>query len=504
MKIELGPNRLEEIATDALVVPIFKGETTEQGLLQRLNELTDGIIASILEAREMKGNRAELVYVHTGGRLKVARLILVGAGEREKFTHLILGQLAGAVVRMMRNKRVSRATMLVRSESLDCGLAARLITENAQLALYEQDKYQHKEAGDERFIPEQLALAFLDNTAPDRTAIEPNITRGMVVAEATNFTRDLCVEPGNTLTPIKFAERAEEIASQVGLEFEVIDEAKLKQLGMGALLAVARGSEEPPQMIILRYRAAGVTNTGRPIALVGKGITFDSGGICIKPRDGMWEMKMDMAGGATVIGTLAAIARLKPAIDVIGIVPASENLPSGKAYKPGDVLHAYSGKTIEVIDTDAEGRLILADALHYATQQNPACIIDLATLTGACIVALGSLRAAIIGTDEALVKELRAASERAGEKLWPLPLTEEYREMIKSDIADIKNLGGRYAGTITAAAFLREFVDELPWVHLDIAGTAWQEEDKPESAKGPTGFGVRTLVEFILARAANS
>lgn len=497
MKIELAPNRLEDITADALIVPVFKGETAAEGLLARINEMTGGVVASILESGEMKGKKAEVVLAHAGKNARIARLILAGADEREKFTPTLLASLAAICTRFMAKKRISSAALLVRNPAGQSAVSARMAAESAIISLFEQDKYQHKE-DDEKFAPERLALAFIDGE-PERKALEAELQRGIIVGEAANFVRDLSVEPGSTLTPQVLARRTAEMAASVGLEFEAFDPSRLKELGMEALLAVARGSEEPAQMIVLRYRGAGAA--GRPIALVGKGITFDSGGLCIKPREGMWEMKADMAGGATVIGTLAAIARLKPAINVIGIVAASENLPSGKAYKPGDVIKSYAGKTIEVIDTDAEGRIVLADALRYAVEQQPACIIDLATLTGACIIALGHLRAAMMGNNEALLAELRATSERAGEKLWPMPLDEEYRDMIKSDIADIKNLGGRYAGSITAAAFLREFVDDVPWVHLDIAGTAWLDENKPELTKGPTGYGVRTLVEFVLSRA---
>jgi leucyl aminopeptidase len=503
MKIELELNEIEGIVADALIVPVFKDEGVSDGLLERVNRLTGGTIASLSETGEIKDKKAELTYVHLGKKSQLARLVLAGVGERDKLTPSTIGRIAGAAVRLMRSKRIVNAAILARipDGNIEPSLVARVITESALLALYEQDKYQRKKPEDQ-FTPERLSILFVDGS-PDQAAIRAGIERGSIVAEATNFSRDLCVEPGSTLTPREFARRAEQMALSSGLEFESFDEPKLEEMGMGAILAVSRGSTEPAQLIIMRYRAQAAKDS-RPIIIVGKGITFDSGGICIKPRDGMWEMKMDMAGGAAVVGTMHAIAKLRPAVNVIGLVPSSENLPSGNAYKPGDVLKAYSGKTIEVIDTDAEGRLVLADALHYATEQNPSCIIDLATLTGACVVALGTLRAAILGTDRGLLDELRAASERAGEKLWPLPLDDDYSEMIKSDIADIKNLGGRGAGTITAAAFLREFVGDYPWAHLDIAGTAWQEENRPELGKGPTGFGVRTLVEFILSRANRS
>ena len=496
MKIELEINSLAEIKSEVLIVPIFQEDNLSHPLLAELNQLSNGILALLLESSELKTKKTEISYLYIDKQANISRLILIGAGESAKLTSQILGQLAATAIRFMVSKKLSSAVMLARNpNNLASDLLARHITEAALLAPYEQNKYQKKE--EEDFQVNKLALAFEQTI--EKPLFDEAVLRATIVAEAANFARDLILEPANKLTPKEFARRAGEMANSLGLEFNAMDEEELKKLGMGALLAVSQGSDEPAQLIVLRYRASKSTDNN-PIALVGKGITFDSGGICIKPREGMWEMKTDMSGGAAVIGTMAAIAKLKPNVDVLGVVAASENLPSGKAYKPGDVITAYSGKTIEVIDTDAEGRVVLADALHYANQQKPSCIIDLATLTGACIIALGNCRAAMMGSDDKLMNELRQASELAGEKLWQLPLTKEYQDMIKSDIADIKNLGGRYAGAITAAAFLRAFVGDTPWAHLDIAGTAWQEEDRPEMAKGPTGYGVRTLVEFILSR----
>ncbi|MBI4855014.1 MAG: leucyl aminopeptidase [Acidobacteria bacterium] len=498
MRIELELKALEEIKADTLIVPIFKEDSLEEGLLQKINEYSGGGLSLLLETEELKTKKKEINYLYATKESPTPRLILVGAGEASKTTPHLFGQLAATAVRFMVSKKLTSGVMLVRNlNNLDLALTARHITECSLLAPHEQNKYQKKEENDVQI--EQLSISF-HNSPVENSLIKEAISRGRAVAEAANFARDLTLEPGNKLTPKEFARRATEMGIALGLEAQAIDEEELKKMGMGALLAVSQGSEEPAQLIVLRYRGT-KSNDSQPIALVGKGITFDSGGISIKPREGMWEMKNDMAGGATVIATLCAIANLKPEIDVIGVVAASENLPSGKAYKPGDVIKTYSGKNIEIIDTDAEGRVVLADALHYAVEQKPSCIIDLATLTGACIIALGNHRAAMIGTDENLMKEIRQASEQAGEKLWPLPLNKDYQDMIKSDIADIKNLGGRYAGAITAAAFLRAFVGDTPWTHLDIAGTAWLEENQPEMAKGPTGYGVRTLVEFILCRA---
>lgn len=500
MKIALELNPLEEIKSDVLIVPLFKEDTLSESLIEKLNTLSNGLLASLLESGELKTKKSEINYIITGKNAAISRLILVGAGEVKKANAALISQVAATAVRFMVGKKLSTGVILTRNlEGVAPDFLARHITETVLLAPYEQNKYQKKEEAD--FQVEQISLSFWGQTI-EETVFEQAVSRANIVAESANFVRDLVLEPGNKLPPREFARRAIERGNSLGLDCQAFDEEKLKELGMRAILAVSQGSDEPAQLIVMRYRGTNSAES-HPIALVGKGITFDSGGICIKPREGMWEMKNDMAGGATVVGTLCAIAALKPPIDVIGIVASSENLPSGKAYKPGDVIKAYSGKTIEVIDTDAEGRIVLADALHYATEQKPSCIIDLATLTGACIIALGSWRAAMMGSDENLMSELRQASEQAGEKLWQLPLTKEYKDMIKSDIADIKNLGGRYAGAITAGAFLGEFVGDVPWTHLDIAGTAWLDENIPEMSKGPTGYGVRTLVEFILSRAQN-
>ncbi|HEX6043366.1 MAG TPA: leucyl aminopeptidase, partial [Pyrinomonadaceae bacterium] len=319
------------------------------------------------------------------------------------------------------------------------------------------------------------------------------------IGEAINFTRDLANEPGAYMTPTDMAERAREIANEFGLSIDVLDEARMEQEGMGSLLSVARGSDQPAKLIILKYTPAGKaeSDTGELLTFVGKGVTFDSGGISLKPGENMELMKYDMTGGATVLGTMRAIAQLKPPIPILGVAPCTENLPSGKATKPGDVVKAMTGKTIEIINTDAEGRLILADAIAYAKKLGATKVIDMATLTGAVSIALGDVNAAVLGTDQELIDEIIDAGREVGEKFWQLPLDKEYSKQIKSDIADIKNVGGRKAGTITAAAFLKEFADGLSWAHLDIAGTAWGDDAKPYRSKGPTGIAVRTLLRIV-------
>jgi leucyl aminopeptidase len=319
---------------------------------------------------------------------------------------------------------------------------------------------------------------------------------GAAIGAGHTFARGIQVLPGNICTPSYLANTARELAQRHGFEVTILDEAAIVREKMGALLSVAQGSAEEPRFIALEYKGEG----GAPVVLIGKGVTFDTGGISIKPAQNMEDMKYDMSGAAAVLGTFEALGRLKPKVHVVGLIPSTENMPSGTAVKPGDVITSHLGKTIEVINTDAEGRLILCDALSYARRYQPAAVIDIATLTGAIVVALGHTAAGVMGSDEKLVEEVRAAGERAGERTWPLPLWEDYRDLMKSDIADVKNAGGRPAGSISAGWFLREFVDGFPWAHLDIAGTAYSDRDDPARVKGPTGMGVRLFTEFVLAR----
>jgi leucyl aminopeptidase len=371
--------------------------------------------------------------------------------------------------------------------------SAKAITEGALLGLYSFNKYRKSDYED---IEEMLIVAAEREQVP---TIEVSIDKGRIVAAATNLARDMVNEPANYMTPSRMAEIAKEIAGRYNLKFRVFDREDMETMGMGALLGVARGSNQPPKLITLTYK--GDEHSEKTLGFLGKGITFDSGGISIKPSEGMEDMKADMAGAAAVIAALGAIAQLKPKINVAAIVPATENLPSGTALKPGDILKAMNGKTIEVISTDAEGRLILADALSYAVKQGLSPLIDLATLTGACRVALGVLYGGVFGNDQNLVHRVLKAAERTGERLWQMPLPEEYKEQMKSEVADIKNTGNRYGGAITAALFLAEFANSTPWVHLDIAGPRLSNKESGYMVKGAAGFGVRTLVELALSEA---
>lgn len=493
-QVSTGP--LKELDVQALAVAVFKDEKADEGFLKEMDAATGGLIKSIIESEELKGKEGETIYLHLAGTdsgLKARRLLLVGVGAREDYGSAQVSQMAGTAARFLRGRNIKSLALVPRSEG-DAGKSGAAATEGAVMGLFEPDKYRTVEK-EERVI-ERLVVQV---EGADEEALKRGAERGRIIGESVNFTRELSNEPGGYLTPTDMADRAREIANEFGLNVDVLDEARMEQEGMGALLSVSRGSEQPAKLIILKYvpRDAGAEEDANLLAFVGKGITFDSGGISLKPGENMELMKYDMTGGATVLGAMRAIAQLKPSLTVLGVVPASENLPSGKATKPGDVVRAMSGKTIEVINTDAEGRLILSDAICYARKLGAKRIIDMATLTGAVSIALGDVNTAILGTDQELINEVIEAGREVGEKFWQLPLDKEYTKQIKSDIADIKNVGGRKAGTITAAAFLKEFADGISWAHLDIAGTAWGDDAKPYRAKGPTGVAVRTLINIV-------
>lgn len=496
MEVQGSAGRYQDEDVQALAVAVFKDEKTAEGFLSELDEATGGIIKSVIESEELKGKEGETVYVHLaagGGKVKAQRLLLIGVGERDAYHLPQVAQFAGTATRYLRGKNIKSVAVVPRSEG-EAESVAAAAAEGAITSLFEMDKYRTSDK-EERQIDRVVAVI----EGADGDALSRGAERGRIIGESVNFTRDMANEPGGYLTPTDMADRARSIAEEFGLSLEVLDEARMEQEGMGALLSVSRGSEEPAKLIILKYmpRDANAQSTDNLLAFVGKGITFDSGGISLKPGENMELMKYDMTGGATVIGAMRAIAQLKPSIPVLGIVPASENLPSGKATKPGDVVKAMSGKTIEIINTDAEGRLVLSDAICYAKKLGAKRIVDMATLTGAVSIALGDVNAAILGTDQALIDEVIEAGREVGDKYWQLPLDKEYSKQIKSEIADIKNIGGRKAGTITAAAFLKEFADGVAWAHLDIAGTAWGDDAKPYRAKGPTGVAVRTLINMV-------
>lgn len=489
MDVKADARKFSEIECDALVVPVYEGEQPEIGALSEIDKRTGGIVTSLIETGEFTGKSTESAYIHNPGDIKAKRLLLMGVGKQDEVNADTVRKVAGAATRLLRGKKTRRFAFLRRSQ-LPLGEAVQAAVEGALFSLFEPDKY-HTSDKTESHLEEMILATTEGDTEELRRAIE----RGRIIAEAANFGREVVNEPSNFMTPTELARRAQETAEKYGLGIDVLDEARMKELGMGALLGVSQGSAEPARLIVLSYLPN--ADAKETVAIVGKGITFDTGGISLKPADGMEKMKYDMAGGATTIAAMRAIAQLKPSINVIGIVAACENMPGGRAQRPGDVVRSMAGKTIEVINTDAEGRLVLADALAYALKLGATRIVDMATLTGAVSIALGDVNVAIMGNNQEWIDEIIAAGKRTGEKFWQLPLDREYREQIKSEIADIKNIGGRKAGTITAAWFLREFVGEVPWAHLDIAGTAWNETAKPHLAVGPSGVCVRTLVSLV-------
>jgi leucyl aminopeptidase len=480
--------RYQELTAQGLVVPVFSGEQADAGILQELDAATGGVVASVLASGEMKGKDGDVSYIHLNSHsgLAAQRLLLLGAGEQNDYRAPQVAQLAGAAARFLRGKKVASVAFVPR---LDEAAAA---AEGAITGLFDTDKYKTK-GQDEKGAIDSFTVCV---TGADAATVNAGVERGRIIGESVNFTRELANEPGNEMTPTDMADRARGLAAEFGLEIDVLDEARMEQEGMGALLGVSRGSEEPAQLIVLKYTPANPPQTTDLLAFVGKGLTFDTGGISIKPAENMELMKYDMSGGAAVLGALRAIAQLKPAMPVVGVVPSSENMPSGRAQKPGDIVTTMAGKTVEVINTDAEGRLILCDAITYARKLGATRIVDMATLTGAVVIALGDVNTAVLGNDQALIDEIIATGKETGEKFWQLPLDKEYTKQLKSDIADLKNVGGRKAGTITASAFLKEFAEGVAWAHLDIAGTAWGDDAKSHRAKGPTGVPVRTLIKM--------
>jgi leucyl aminopeptidase len=480
------------VAAEALISYVFEPEKEAgkfvDGVIEELDRATAGSFKRLADAGELTGKKFETTLLHFVPGLTAQRVLLVGAGKRDKFGNAELRRVAAVAARFLKARSVKKAAFLAREGYRDAA-SAQAVTEGLLLGNFDGDKYRT----DKKNGPlESASLLGFDGNA------QPGVDRGRIIAESQNFARELGNEPSNLLTPTLLAERAAAMAHEAGLGVEVLDEKRIAELKMGALLAVARGSAEPPRLIVLTYTPDKPVPGAPVLGLVGKAITFDTGGISIKPATDMEKMKFDMAGGAAMLGTMRALARLKPRVKIIAVIPSTENMPGGRAQKPGDVQIAMSGKSIEVINTDAEGRLILADGIAYAKQLGATHLVDAATLTGAIVVALGAVNSGVFGTNEAFTERVLASAKAAGEKMWPLPLDDEYRDQIKSTIADIQNVGGRGAGASTAAWFLREFTGDTPWVHLDIAGTAWLDDAKPWGGKGGTGVGVRTLVDLAM------
>ena len=499
MQIKVQSGDIATVSADAVVVNLFEGVASPGGGTGAVDQAMGGAISQLISAGDIRGKLGELTMVHTLGKVASPRVIVAGLGKQADFNLDKIRSLSADLARYLRRHRLKSVTLITHGAGiggLEAEECAAAIAEGTVLGLYRF--LRHKKEDDESDLE---TLTFVEHDAAKLGALQKGVDRGLILAEATNFCRDLANEPSNYLTPTELADRAKAIADKTGLECEMHGPDWLREKGMGGVLGVAKGSEEEPRFIVMRYKGAG---DARPVALVGKGITFDTGGISIKPAAGMEEMKGDMAGGASVIAAMSAIARLRPNINVVGIVPSTENMPGGAAIKPGDVLVTMKGKTIEVINTDAEGRLILSDGLAFAVEEAATAIIDVATLTGAISIALGNVAMGAMTNDEALYGRVKKAADAAGEKIWELPMWDEYKDQIKSEVADMKNTGGRGAGSITAAMLLREFVDDTPWVHLDIAGVDTYDREKGVMVKGASGIPVRTLVHFVLQSADGS
>jgi leucyl aminopeptidase len=477
MELTLVRSRAPELEADAVVVLAWEGVR---------DPAVEEKFASLYDSGEITGKAHEFTLLHGFPGYKARRVLIAGAGKREKFDRAMLRRIAGAAVRFLKNKGVGTVAFAI--EDADVAAAA----EGAMLGAWEPDHLKTEKENKNHHIA-SIAIA----VAKDPKTLEAALEKGRITAEAANLSRDIAVLPPNLLTPTILADRARQVAQACGLSFDLLDRDRMRQLGMGALLGVAQGSAEPPALIVMQYKPTGAASKDH-LGLIGKGVTFDTGGISIKPAEGMEKMKYDMAGGAAVIGAMQAIARLKPSVAVTGIVPAVENMPGSQAQRPGDIVTSLSGKTIEVLNTDAEGRLILADAITYAKQLGCTHLVDAATLTGAIVVALGSASSGVFSNDDRLLERWMTAAHEAGEKMWRMPLDDEYRDLLKTVYADIQNIGGRWGGACSAAMFLKEFAGDTPWVHVDVAGTAWLDDAKPFLAKGPTAVPLGSLVNLAL------
>lgn len=498
MEIKTKVGNIRRTRADAIILGVFEGMKRPRGDISIINKALDGAVSELVHAGEIKGKLGEVTVVHSLGRITAERLALVGLGKRTDLTADRIRIAVAEVSRTLQKKGVKHAAIAPLGAGfgkISPQASGQAIAEGAILGLYSFSKHKAPENEQEKLE----SLTIVDRSRVEIGAIKQGAVEGQILAEAANLARDMTNEPANFMTPTQMAEEAMAIAEKHGLELTVLERDDMKKLGMGALLGVAQGSDQPPKFIVLNYRGGSSKEIG--IALIGKGITFDSGGISLKPSEGMGDMKGDMAGGAAVLAAMGALAQLKPKINVMAIVAATENLPGGHAYRPADVLTAMNGKTIEVESTDAEGRLTLADALGYANKQGAKRIIDIATLTGGCVTALGDVTTGAFTNNQAFMEQVIAAAAETGDKMWQMPMYEEYKEQNKSDVADLKNTGGRKASPITAALFVGEFAGETPWVHLDIAGTSMLDKPRGYYGKGATGVPARMLVKLVMALA---
>ncbi|MGI8925795.1 MAG: leucyl aminopeptidase [Tepidiformaceae bacterium] len=503
MEVRVEGGEIAQSGADVVVVNLFQGVTAPVGGTGALDAALDGGISRLIAMGDIRGKTGELTLIHTFGKIATARVLVAGLGKVEDFDIDAVRNLAANVTRHLRRPGIKSVATLAHGPGiggLDPAGCAQAVAEGAILGNYRFTRRKGNGTNDD----DQAEIESITIVEDDAAKVGPMAAaaqRGVTLAEATNWARDLANEPSNHLTPTILAETARAMAAAAGLEFHVLERDEMERKGMGSLLSVAKGSAEPPKLICIGYRGRGGNGEGYNLALVGKGITFDSGGISIKPAANMDAMKADMTGAASVIAAMKAIAALRPKVDIVAIAPCTENMPGGNATKPGDVVTAMNGKTIEILNTDAEGRLVLADAVCYARELGARNIVDVATLTGAVSTALGDICYALLGNDEALCARVEAAAAAAGEKTWRLPMFKEYDDLIKSDVADIKNVGSKGAGTIVGAKFIERFIEGVPWVHLDIAGVDMAERDKGWVTKGASGYSVRTLVNLAAGMA---
>ncbi|MEB3284829.1 MAG: leucyl aminopeptidase [Candidatus Sericytochromatia bacterium] len=488
----------QELTADGLVIGIYEGEDTPAPTTAAWDACVSGQIAAILASGDFKAKPNATLVLHTLA-FPIKRVALVGLGKKGEATLETLRQAAGKGTSILRDLNLKHITIGLVDDAprglkapAELAEIAQAVTEGAGMSLFQLTDYRTRDREDIKTVE---TVTIWSNHS--ETALTEGLRHGTVLVESIALARTLILHPSNVVTATRLAEEAQRAGEAAGLSVKIFEKADLEAMKMGGILAVNQGSVHPPKLIMMEHRGGSADDP--PIAIVGKGITFDTGGISIKPGEGMEKMKYDMAGGAAAIAIMVAAARLGIKKNLVGLIPATDNMPSGTALKPGDVFTAYNGLTVEVLNTDAEGRLVLCDAISYAITEKKACaVIDMATLTGACIIALGTEAVGVLGNHQGLVDQLLASGERTGDRGWQLPLWKEYNELLRSDIADLKNIGGREAGTITAACFLQRFVGDTPWVHLDIAGTAWTEKEKPYRPKGPTGTPVRAVIDTLM------
>lgn len=496
MNILVKSGEATATTTDVLVCLEYEQDKTWSKAVRPVDQKLGGQLSALRKSGEFSGKPNNTALLHIDGKLPAKRVLLVGIGTRETVTLERIRQAMGTAAKRARTAKAKGIVCVMPDVPKGTGPmddVAQAMVEGVVLGEYRFNEYRTDRTDD---TPSLQSCTLLTTSNTHLNEAKDGAKRGQILGEATCFVRDLCNHPANVMTPSRVVSEAKKIAREAKVRLKVLDRKQQEKLGMGGLLGVSRGSIEPPQFIILEYM--GGPRTQKPIVFVGKTVTFDSGGISLKPSENMEQMKADMTGGAEVLATIRAASRLKLPVNAVGLLPVTENMPGGRATKPGDILTMLSGKTVEVQNTDAEGRLILADGLAYASRLKPACVIDIATLTGAAAVALGQFAIGMLGNDDTVKADLKKAGNHAGERVWEMPLWDEYFEQLKSDVADMRNIGGRGGGMITAAIFLSKFVGDHPWVHLDIASTDWGTTERPYIPKGPTGIGTRLLIQYLL------